>query len=220
MSLTKNDRNPKKSINILRKSPLTDRQEKYNPQALASDGNELFFLPKIERRLAQKALLQPTSLITRYLSDYSNSVIKETEEDMKRPIKIPASSLKKININKKNFKFLFSENDKNKNCITERLNTKNVFSNEQNLKKMLKNKTSNTYITDLNVKEENGEEDKKSENNNDSNSVNDNKINENKNNNNINYLSQNIPKKIDYPSAMNIDHLMSFEKCNKLNKLF
>ena len=208
MSATENDKNSIKVTNPTKKPPLTDRQEKNKTHSTINNENELFYLPRIEKRIAQKAFLEPTSLVTRYLSDHSNFIIKDTEEDMKRPIKIPKSVLKKLDYSKKHIKSLISEIDNSNNCVTDRANSINCFTSKKEKKKIKKIEKNNIYITNINIKKENEDENKKSENLNTISS------------NNLNYLSQNFPKKIDYPNSMNIDHLLTYEKCQKLNKIY
>ena len=222
-------KNSTKSNNFLRKPTFTNRQVRNFSQHNLNE-NDLYYLPKIEKQIARKALLQPTSLLTRYLTEHSNSIIKNTEEDMKRPIKISASLLKELDRNKKNLKFLNLENNNSKN-ITDIVNSKSSSKEKKEQKKRLKNKKNKIYLTDLNLIAEDEEENKKSENNNTINTTNTtntnntiitnntNNINDNINNNIIN-ISQNIPKKIEYPNTIEVNQLLPFEKCKKLINIF
>ena len=129
-------KNSTKSNNFLRKPTFTNRQVRNFSQHNLNE-NDLYYLPKIEKQIARKALLQPTSLLTRYLTEHSNSIIKNTEEDMKRPIKISASLLKELDRNKKNLKFLNLENNNSKN-ITDIVNSKSSSKEKKEQKKIIR----------------------------------------------------------------------------------
>ena len=97
-------------------------------RATSSEETKLFTLPPIEKNLYQKAILQPTSVLTRYIEKHAQDFLKNTEEDMNRPILIKTISKnrkKKEGVEKKEDEEEEKENN-NIKCMTDRGNKKNI----------------------------------------------------------------------------------------------
>ena len=89
-------------------------------RATSSEETKLFTLPPIEKNLYQKAILQPTSVLTRYIEKHAQDFLKNTEEDMNRPILIKGISKnrkKKEGVEKKEEEEKENNNKKGNNSM-------------------------------------------------------------------------------------------------------
>ena len=77
-----------KKTKILNKA-IAKAENSFNKNSKATSSEETKFnLPPIEKQLYRKAILQPTSVLTRYLERQTHTFLKNTEEELNRPIKI------------------------------------------------------------------------------------------------------------------------------------
>ena len=77
----------KKTKNLSKAISKTENSFKMS-RATSSEETKLFTLPPIEKKLYKKAILQPTSILTRYIEKHTHDFLKNTEEDLNRPIVI------------------------------------------------------------------------------------------------------------------------------------
>ena len=95
-----------------------------------------FNLPPIEKHLYQQAILQPTSVLTRYLEEHTQNFLKNEAEELNKPIIIKPQR-KRFNFEDNDNNILVEEEKKktNKVCITEadeKLDKKSVYLTETN----------------------------------------------------------------------------------------
>ena len=196
----------KKHKNLNKAISKTDNSFRNYSKATSTEEAKLFNLPPIEKNLYQKAIIQPTSILTRYIEKHTKDFLKNSVEEMNRPII--------INSKIKCPKYLDDKNNEEENgeiekqtkiaknstkCITDR-NIKNIFS-----KKIL-------YLTE--TKNQN----KSSSNKNSTKNYSSNKNIFLKNENNLFCLYN---KNITNPQEeIKVDEELSFEKIKRLDKLF
>ena len=101
-----------------------------NSRVTSTEEAKLFNLPPIEKNLYHKAIMQPTSILTRYLEKHTQNFLRSTEEEMNKPIKIKTNIKSKRNLNENKNDEQNSEKgtkrEKDMNCITDR-SLKNKF---------------------------------------------------------------------------------------------
>lgn len=112
----------KKNLNLsLQQSPLTKKRD-----------NKLFILPPIDKETKKNALIQPTSILTKFIQDRTKNLIKSTKEELKRPIKLKYGEIKNLKrINKKEGKstnFFITNTETNKNVDSSLKNEKKYYS--------------------------------------------------------------------------------------------
>ena len=78
----------KKTKNLNKAISKTESSFKNYSKGSSSEETKIFNLPPIEKHLYQKAILQPTSILTRYIENHAKTFLKNTEEEMNSPIKI------------------------------------------------------------------------------------------------------------------------------------
>ena len=200
----------KRTKNISKGISKTENSFRNYSKATSTEETKLFNLPPIEKNLYKKAIMQPTSILTRYIEKHTQDFLKNTEEEMNQPIIIKEKLKSPNNVNEKineeeNEEI---ENEKEKEakrvknspkCLTDR-NIKNKFSKKtlylteiKNLSKSPSNKTSSKNCSsNKNISIKNG--------------------------NNIFYLYN--KNNIDLPDAIKVDEELSFERMKKLDKLF
>ena len=76
----------RKTKNLNKAISKTENSFKNYSKGSSSEETKLFNLPPIEKHLYQKAILQPTSVLTRYIENQTHNFLKNTEEEMNRPI--------------------------------------------------------------------------------------------------------------------------------------
>jgi hypothetical protein len=203
----------KKTKNLSKAISKTENSFKMS-RATSSEETKLFTLPPIEKKLYKKAILQPTSILTRYIEKHTHDFLKNTEEDLNRPIVI----VQKIKTKKKKEtkeegeeeeeKEEEDEKDKQKNdikCLTERArpNKFNKFN-----KKLL-------YLTEASNMNNKSSRKITSKNNSSNKNI---EINTNASIQNL--LNSKGKNKINIPDSIKVDEELSFEKMKKLEKCF
>ena len=86
----------KRTKNLSKALSKTNSSFKTFSRGSSSEDAKILALPPVSRKLYLKEILKPTSILTRYLERQTHQFLKETEEEMKKPIK--------INLNVKNIK--------------------------------------------------------------------------------------------------------------------
>ena len=120
----------KRTKNLSKALSKTNSSFKTFSRGSSSEDAKILALPPVSRKLYLKEILKPTSILTRYLERQTHQFLKETEEEMKKPIK--------INLNVKNIKQKNGEDtgddkeekeESEENNLTNQINTK---SNQDN----------------------------------------------------------------------------------------
>ena len=186
-------------------------------KATSTEETKLFNLPPIEKHLYQKAILQPTSVLTRYIEKHAHNFLINTEEEMNRPIIINTKIKGKKNVEENDNdeenaeKEEEDEKDKKINymkCNTDRgINSKKIYS------KFNKNLL---YLTEIKNAKNKSPSNKVSSKN--SSSINNISIKNDSSKNNIVYRKS--KNNINIPDSINVDEELSFEKMKKLDKFF
>ena len=205
----------KKTKNLNKVISKTENSFKNYSKATSSEETKLFNLPPIEKSLYKKAILQPTSVLTRYIEKHTSNFLKNSEEEMNRPIIISPKILNikhleeiKHKEEKEDEKEIENETEKendklNRKCITDRGSKYKTKFSKFNRKVL--------YLTETkNIKNQSPPS------NNISNSRHSSIRNESSNNNL--YLAN--KKTINFPASIKVDEELSFEKMKKLDKLF
>ena len=198
----------KKTKNLKKAISKTENSFKIS-RATSSEETKLFTLPPIEKNLYQKAILQPTSVLTRYIEKHAHDFLKNTEEDMNRPILIKTISKnrkKKEGVEKKEDEEEEEKENNNIKCMTDRGNKKDIDKFDKRLLylteiKNIKNKSPSNIVSS-----KNSSSNKNISINNDS-SI-------------YNLLQLKGKNKINVPDSIKVDEELSFEKMKKLGKLF
>lgn len=120
----------KKTKNLTKAISKTESSFR-NSRITSTEETKLFNLPPIEKNLYHKAIMQPTSILTRYIEKHTKKFLRNTEEEMKSPIKIKEiiKSKKILNDSKNDEEYNQKEikREKDIKCITDR-SLKNRFS--------------------------------------------------------------------------------------------
>ncbi len=220
----------KKTKNVNKAVSKTDNSFRMS-RATSTEETKLFTLPPIEKTLYQKAILQPTSILTRYIEKHAHDFLKNTEEDLNRPIIIkPKVKSKKKKEGKEEGeeedekdkeKEDDEEKDKDKKdkknhhqCLTDRERDidrlKPIKFNKFN-KKLL-------YLTEtFNINKKSPPPKMPSKNNS---SIKNIQIINNNNNISLQNLLNPKGKNKNLPDSIKIDEELSFEKMKKLEKCF
>lgn len=108
----------------------------------------LFLLPPIDIETKKNALIQPTSILTKFVQDKTKRLITSTEEEMKRPIKINLTKIKNI----KQSKVLDNKSPKNL-FITENKHNKELHNIDNNYLLSFSNPTNKQIFSNINNKD-------------------------------------------------------------------
>ena len=202
-----------KTKNLNKTIPKTENSFKNYSKATSSEETKLYNLPPIEKHLYQKAILQPTSVLTRYIEKQTYNFLKNTEEEMNRPIIIESKKKSKKQLEEEKEEKEEDENEKeikdeknNIKCITDR-EIKNKKKSTKFNKKLL-------YLTEIKSMSKSPFNKHKSKN-----------LSSNKNISIKNTSSKNLNfpftnNNINLPDSIKVDEELSFEKMKKLEKLF
>ena len=112
----------------------------------------LYILPPIDNETKKHAFIQPTSILTKFIHDRTRKLIKNTKEELKKPIKLNMDKIKNLKLNKilKNksiSNFFITEKDNNKESepqtsnnneynllsFSDQTNNSNININQRNL---------------------------------------------------------------------------------------
>ena len=206
----------KKSMNLNKAISKTENSFKNYSRATSTEETKLFNLPPIEKHLYQKAFLQPTSVLTRYIEKHAHNFLINTEREMKRPVIINTKIKHKTDKDKEkdkdeeNDEKELNEENNNQKCKTDRgIDNKRVFS------KFNKNLL---YLTEIknNINDKNKSPSDKSSSKNSSSKNLSIKFDSSKNN----VVYRKSRNNIIIPDSINVDEELSFEKMKKLDKFF
>ena len=206
----------KKTKNLNKAISKTESSFKNYSKGSSSEETKIFNLPPIEKHLYQKAILQPTSILTRYIENHAKTFLKNTEEEMNSPIKI---NIKITNEKKLDGNDLDEENDE-KEIQNDKINIKSYT--DRGLKNKNKKNLTNfnkklLYLTETNNIKSKSLSNKVSSKNSSSNK----NISIKNEYSNINLLfpETNI-NNLNIPDAIKIDEELSYERVKKLEKYF
>ena len=206
----------KKTKNLNKAISKTESSFKNYSKGSSSEETKIFNLPPIEKHLYQKAILQPTSILTRYIENHAKTFLKNTEEEMNSPIKI---NIKITNEKKLDGNDLDEENDE-KEIQDDKINIKSYT--DRGLKNKNKKNLTNfnkklLYLTETNNIKSKSLSNKVSSKNSSSNK----NISIKNEYSNINLLfpETNI-NNLNIPDAIKIDEELSYERVKKLEKYF
>ena len=207
----------KKTRNLNKAMMKVENSFKNQSKITSSEETKYFNLPPIEKNLYQKAILQPTSILTRYIEKHTYNFLKNTEEEMNSPIIIPTKIKSKTQFKEKGNKEKEhekeyekekekeneTEKENNRKCITDRGIISKKSSTKFNKKVLYLTETKN--LKNISSMSNNISSSRHSS------------IRKETSNNNIYPLYK---KNINIPSAIKVDEELSFEKMKKLDKFF
>ena len=206
-----------KTRNLNKAMMKVENSFKNQSKITSSEETKYFNLPPIEKNLYQKAILQPTSILTRYIEKHTYNFLKNTEEEMNSPIIIPTKIKSKTLLKEKGNKEKEhekeyekekekeneTEKENNRKCITDRGIISKKSSTKFNKKVLYLTETKN--LKNISSMSNNISSSRHSS------------IRKETSNNNIYPLYK---KNINIPSAIKVDEELSFEKMKKLDKFF
>ena len=207
----------RKTKNLNKVISKTESSFKNYSKGSSSEETKIFNLPPIEKHFYLKAILQPTSILTRYIEKHTKTFLKNTEEEMNSPIKIDLKIKTEKQLDENDFD---EKNDeKEKEIQKEKINIKSYTDRglKNKNKKNLTNYNKNLlYLTETKNIKSKSPSNKASSKNSSSNR----NISVKNEYSNFNLLFPNTNNILNIPDAIKIDEELSFEKLKKLEKFF